>query len=270
MDNIGALSDAPNPPVPASISYEQPLNERVRTLLRLEQLMGRFRHHAALNTPWDSHCALTTLIEIFNLTTRWDLKRDVMKELERQHANLSRLSADPAVDQGRLEGIVARQRELIDRLHAMTGQLGQHLKNNDFLNSVRQRSALPGGTCDFDLPTYHHWLARPWEERRAQMQEWIGPYDQVQEAIDLILQLVRESVPPQAKVARKGFYQQNLDPSQPYQMIRIDLPAGAEYFPEISAGKHRFTVRFLVQPDLDSRARQTSADVHFELRCCAL
>ena len=231
------------------ITYEQPLNERLRTLLRLEELMQRFEYCLPLDSRWDTHCALMTLLEIFQLSTRGDLKSDLMKELDRQIANMSRLSKEPDVDQSRLEGIIDRQRKQIRQLHEMTGQLGRHLKDNDFINALRQRTSIPGGTCDFDLPE---------------------PYRKVEVAIGLVLSLIRDSATPQPQVARMGFYQQSLDLSQPFQILRIDLPADAPYFPEISAGKHRFSIRFLSQPDLDNRARQLQEDIEFKLACCAL
>ncbi len=253
-----------------TITYEQPLNERLRTLLRLEELMQHFEFRLSLDTQWDTHCALMTLMEIFQLSTRGDLKSDLMKELDRQIGNLSRLSREPDVDQSRLEGIIDRQRQQFKKLHEMSGQLGRHLKDNDFINALRQRTSIPGGTCDFDLPAYHHWLSRPADHRRRQLDDWIEPYRQVEQAIDLVLSLIRESATPQTQVAKMGFYQQNLDLSQPYQIIRIDLPKDASYYPEISAGKHRFSIRFLAQPDLDNRAKQLQEDIEFELACCAL
>ncbi len=254
----------------SNTSYEQPLNERMRTFLRLEQLMQRFRYCLVGDSAWATHCALTTLIEIFSLSTRGDLKSELMKEMDRQMSNLVRLQSDPDVDQTRLESVIDRQRGLFNKLHGMSGQLGQHLKNNDFINSIRQRTSIPGGTCDFDLPAYHYWLSRPLEARREQLADWIRPFEQVQEAVDMILKLVRESTTPEKTLARAGFYQQGLELGQPYQMIRIDLPDDCPYYPEISAGKHRFSVRFLLQGDLDSRPKQTQEDIEFKLACCAL
>ena len=253
-----------------TITYEQPLNERLRTFLRLEELMRRFRYCLPSESPWDTHCALSTLMEIFQLSTRGDLKNDLMKELDRQISNLSRLSKEPDVDQRRLEGIIDEQRRQFKKLHEMTGQLGRHLKDNDFIGALRQRASIPGGTCDFDLPAYHYWLSRPAGTRRSQLEEWIAPFEQIQEAIDLVLGLIRESAVPVRHTATQGFFQQNLDPSLPYQIIRIDLPVDAGYFPEVSAGKHRFSIRFLAQPDLNTRAKQIQEDIDFRLACCAL
>jgi cell division protein ZapD len=252
------------------IYYEQPLNERIRAFLRLEQLLARFDHHIEQATTWDTHCAISTLIEIYTLTTRGDIKSDLMKELEREIANLAPLADDPHVNNAELQRVVHKQRAAIDKLHGMSGQLGQHLKNNDFIGAIRQRSALPGGTCDFDLPVYHFWLAQPADKRHTQLAEWIEPYAQIQEALALVLTLVRRSAVLHPQVAKNGFYQQNLDPSGPHQLIRIALPHDATCHPEISAGKHRFSVRFLVSTSLDARATQTQETIRFDLAVCAL
>ena len=59
------------------ITYEYPLNERIRTLLRLEDLFERSRHFIALTDPHDHHMALLTLFEILEVASRADLKADV-------------------------------------------------------------------------------------------------------------------------------------------------------------------------------------------------
>ena len=71
-------------------------------------------------------------------------------------------------------------------------------------------------------------------------------------------------------VAAAGFFQRNIDPAVPYQMIRVFIPSTAPMFPEISAGRHRFTVRFLTSGGPEARPTQVSEDVEFDLQCCAL
>lgn len=252
------------------IAYEQPLNERIRTFLRIEQLMQRFDFFMRGEANWDSHCALITLLEIMDLAQRGDLKSEMMKELKRQAANMERLAEIPNIDSGRLRKILDRHNELIEELVDTGGQIGADLKSNDFLNSLRQRTAIPGGACDFDLPAYHYWLSRPAEERQRVMVEWIQPFGQVAEAAETALRLIRESAHAQTREAKNGFYQQNLEAQQPFQMIRILLPQESNCYPEISAGKHRFSVRFLLQTDLEARNAQIQDDVEFELACCAL
>jgi cell division protein ZapD len=252
------------------ITYEQPLNERMRTFLRTEQLMQHFDQYLSRDTPLDTHGALMLLLEIINLAARVDLKSELMMELKRQIANLERLDQMPQVDSGRLRGIVNRHNKLIESLHGLSGQPGGELKNNEFLNSIKQRAVIPGGVCDFDLPAYRFWLSRPAGERHGMLKAWIAPFLEIHWSILDILTLVRESATPQKAHADAGFYHQNLELSQPYQMIRILLPATAGYHPEVSAGKHRFTVRFLRQPSLDTRGVPVDETVDFSLACCAL
>jgi cell division protein ZapD len=42
----------------------------------------------------------------------------------------------------------------------MAGKTGQYLRENEWLMNIRSRAAIPGGACEFDLPSYHHWLNR--------------------------------------------------------------------------------------------------------------
>ena len=71
------------PPVTV-IRYEHPLNERIRTLMRLEDLFARARFFAAQEAAPDHHAALLSLFEITDVAARADLKTDLLQELERQ------------------------------------------------------------------------------------------------------------------------------------------------------------------------------------------
>lgn len=259
---------APTPSISGKITYEQPLNERVRTFLRLEFLFKQAKHHLAGRTPWDSRACMTSLLDILNIFTRTDLKTEVMKEMERQIAAMSRLEQAPGVDHGRLSEILDSMDLLVDRLHSIQGQVGQQLKQNEFLTSIRQRSSIPGGTCDFDLPAYHYWLQQP-TENRGEMEQWLSDCDTLQTSIGMILSLIRESSVPKQETALSGFYQQSLDTNIPYQLIRVTVTRDVRYYAEISGGKHRFTIRFMEQR-ADDRAVQAEHDIPFHLTCCAL
>jgi cell division protein ZapD len=256
--------------VTQKITFEQPLNERIRTFLRIEQLVHRFNYALGGNTVWDTHYGLTTLFELSDLAARGDLKSEIMKELKRQTANLEGLRNTPGLDQSQLQSIIEGHQQLVEDLHGLSGQPGNQLKNSEFINSIKQRTAIPGGTCDFDVPAYHYWLAQPVNDRHTLLRNWIVPFEQIHRPMEIILQLIRGSAHPDRLQADKGFYQQTLELGQPFQLLRISLPNNSSYFPEISAGKHRFTVRFLTLTDFDSRALPTEEDIDFELACCAL
>ena len=251
------------------IRYEQPLNERMRTFLRYEQLTHRFYFFTKHEHSSDSHAALLTLIEILSLVSRGDLKQELLKEIKRQIDALEQLSSKPKLNTEKLTQILTKHKQTFDKLHTVRGQIGNHLKENDFINSIRQRAVIPGGTCDFDLPEYHHWLNLPFTQRNKVLLEWIAPFKIVQESVGRALKLIRASTKYTTITAQKGFYDQTLDPSAPNQLIRIAMDKKHNFFPECSAGKHRFSIRFLSQDDPNSTPKQTHANIEFKLACCS-
>jgi len=251
------------------VIYEHPLNERVRTMLRLEHLFGQARHYLAGASSWDSRVFITTLMNVLDLFSRGDLKTELLKEVERATNNLKRLMEYPNVDHSRLKTILRALDHVYNGLHGTNHQLGQTLRDDEFLAGIRQRTSIPGGTCDFDLPAYHQWLQRPTEQRATAQAEWFASLEAVRQAVELVLKLIRNSAEPSEQVAEAGAYQQALDPNQPYQIIRIQLPANASYYPEVSGGRHRFTIRFLTLGE-NKRPKQVSEEIRFQVSCCNL
>ena len=143
------------------ITYEYPLNERIRTLLRLEDLFERSRHFIARTEPHDHHMALLTLFEIMEVAGRADLKSDLLQELERQKQVLLSFRNNPDIAEDALAHVLRDIEQASQALFSMTGKIGQYLRENDWLMSIKQRTGIPGGACEFDLPSYHYWLHRP-------------------------------------------------------------------------------------------------------------
>lgn len=251
------------------IYYEQPLNERIRGFLRLEFLFRQANHTLHGESRWDSRATLTCIIDIIEVLNRTDLKTELLKELDRHQTVLAPLRQTSAVDQQRLEDILDRLGNYQERLHTDMQALGHSLRDNEFLTGIRQRAGVPGGSCDFDMPALHYWLEQRAETRVAELQAWLTSLEDVRAPIELLVHLVRESGSPTEAFAESGFFQKTLDAGVAFQLIRVGLATDAPLFAEISAGKHRFTVRFLQQQGA-SRPRQVSEDVSFQLCCCAL
>jgi cell division protein ZapD len=256
--------------VPGSILYEHPLNERIRTFLRLEYLFKQAAHHVRRNSHWDSRATLNCILEILAVFGNTNLKSEVMKELERHAASLKSLAQNPDIDHKQLTSLLHDIGCRLDDLHGINGQIASDLKSSEFLSGIRQRSAIPGGTCDFDLPALHYWLQQPAKNRTDDLYQWLGNFDAIGQAIQLILKLTRESTVMKRVSAEAGVYQKTMDPNLPCQLVRIALPAGAPYFAELSGGRHRFTARFLQFSTADHRASQTDKDVEFQLACCVI
>jgi len=252
------------------IVFEQPLNERVRSFLRLEHLFSNVDARIHGESEWDSREALTNLIEISDLLSRSDLKGELIKELERHATTLNNLRENPAVDSDRLQTILQGINGLAEQLRSPHCQPGQAIRSDDLVNTIKQRSTIPGGTCGFDLPAYHHWLNQPADIRTRDLDRWYRDLRIVRDAVGYSLSMIRNSATPRTVTAHNGLFQQSLDSSSSCQLIRVALPINSPYFPEISGGRHRFTLRFMQRSDTLSRPVQADSDIEFELHCCIL
>ena len=263
MDNVFAIAgerkQMPDISADQRVIYEQPLSERIRAFLRLEFLFKRAEFQLLTDDPWASRSAMESIIDVLAVMSRSDLKKELLKELERQCAMLETLAS-----------ILDRVKRVRSTLYEGENIPGIELRDNELLSMVRQRSSIPAGTCAFDLPAYHFWLQRPAHNRMRDLREWLSKFDRLREAIDLCLKLVRESAGPTREVAEGGFYKKSLEASAHCQMIRISLAPSAECYPEISAGRHRFTVRFMHPVQGSTRPAQVDKDIEFDLLCCLL
>lgn len=252
------------------VIYEQPLNENIRICLRLEHLLQQANYHIKQETSWDSMAALNAILNILNIINdRSDLKNKLGQLLNQYASNLAQMEQLPEINKIKLHRLLDQLEKIIDVLHSIQGRIGQELRENEFLMAVQQRVAIPAGACCFNIPSYYLWLQQPHEVRAKNLKEWLIPFSQLQLVIDIVLKLTRSSTKSTEEIAQTGFYQSNLDPDIPYQMIRIKVPAAIETFPEISVGRHRLTIHFL-ELNIQNRAAQTQANIPFELALCNL
>ncbi|MBC7984103.1 MAG: cell division protein ZapD [Candidatus Obscuribacterales bacterium] len=255
-------------PAPATLDYDQPLNERMRTFLRLEFLHQQMQFHQGRPDSWSTRAAVSTLLEILAITARGDVRGDVLKDLERQMSIIHDFQSRPGADADRVREVVANLARLRAELNNAGALFMQRLRDSEFLNAIKHRSTIPGGTCEFDLPDYTHWLNMPFEIRHETLNDWLSTVRPLCEAVVELLWLTRQNTRPRREVAAGGVYQLALDKNAHCQLLRITLPADANLFPEISGSHHRCSIRFLVWNDINARPFQASHDVPFLLTTC--
>jgi cell division protein ZapD len=249
------------------ILYEYPFQESIRTMLRLEQLFDRIGQMMARDAVVDHHFALVTLFEIMDVASRADLKSDLLKELERHRQQLIALRGNAQVAQETLDDVIQRIEQAFDALNQLPGKAGQALTNNDWLMSVRSRISIPGGTCEFDLPAYYAWQQRSPSHRRADLAQWVSTMMPLAQALQVLLQLLRDSGTRQKVIAAGGQYQQSLTPGKTYQLLRVRLDPDLDLIPEISGHRLMVSIR-LMRSEPDGRLRATHEDAPFELALC--
>lgn len=249
--------------------FEQPLNERIRSFLRLEHLFTEAAHHYQDDSEWGRRAHLIALLDILTLLKRKDLRTSVVKELSQLHDKLRNFANIPDINQDRLHNTLIELDDLHHQLQELQVQGMDALsQENEFLHSIMNRNTIPGGSCSFDLPGYHLWLRRPPEVQQRNLARWAESLDLFERAITLILRLLRTSAEPTIEVAANGMYQKSMQ--QPYQLIRVMLPEDTTVFPEISAGKHRCTIRFMQQDDDTQFCQQVTQALRFQLCCCLI
>ena len=250
------------------VTYEFPLNERIRVFIRLEQLFQEFSHFSAGTTIADKRAAIGVLLDVMAIFRRNDLKSEILKELDRHSKVLNKYADSPNADPKHLETILGKINETSKKLYATSGKIGIAIMESDLFQSIAQRSSIPGGTCSFDLPEFHYWLEQDESARVKDLERWSQPFSEIRTAIDLILNFIRTSNAPSEEIAEAGFFQIALDKDLPYQLIKVSMDKSLLCFAEISGGKHRCSIRFMVSSPDEQRPTQSPDDVPFTLTRC--
>ena len=251
------------------IRYEHPLNERIRTLMRLEDLYGRAIFFTAQAEPPDHHAALLALFEIIDVAGRADLKTDILQELERQRQLLAPLRNNPVIEARALDAVLAEIDTVGANLLARTGKIGAQLRENEWLMAIKQRTGIPGGACEFDLPAYHHWLNLEAAARQQDLRNWLGPLLPIHSGLSIILRLLRDNGRVNRHTAQHGVFQLMLTTAKVAQLLRLSLARDLPCVPEISANKYALNIRFVGMEGMD-RGSLYEGDVEFDLMFCNL
>ena len=225
------------------LRYEFPANEKIRTFLRLADLFTQLEWFAKQDNMQDHRAAILKYFEIQEVTVRGDQKNDLLHELARFRACLEPLAFNENVDQDSLKETLERLQECRSELSTVGVRISHLSAQNEFLKSVGQRSSIPAGTCEFDVPMYHHWLHLPPEERKANLREWIEPLRPYRHSINLILELLRGTAELNDVTAVRGAYQRDLQ-GKTFTLLQIFVDPKYGLVPKISANRYLLSVRF--------------------------
>jgi cell division protein ZapD len=251
------------------LSYDYPFNERIRTFLRVEDLFAKVLYNIEASHEYQHHSALLTLLQILDIVDRSELRSDLMQELSRQRMAMEALTGNPAIAAKKLDEILKEIDTAIEALRAENSKLGQTLRSNEWLMSIKQRAGIPGGVCEFDVPSYHYWLGLSEERRKEDLKNWLRPLVPMHDAIVIILRILRGSGSSTKLVAPNGAYQQMLGGIKPAQMLKIEISDNVKCFPEVSANKYAINIRFNIL-DFTQKPQKFDEDVNFTLTLCNL
>lgn len=243
------------------ILFEHPLNEKMRTWLRIEFLIQQLSARLPISDHASALHFFRNIGDLMDVFERGEVRTELLKELERQQRKLQAWMEVPGVDQSRIDSL-RQQLKSSGSILMSAPRIGQVLREDRLIGLVRQRLSIPGGCCSFDLPTLHIWLHAPQGQRDAQIQEWIDSLYPLNQALVLILDLIRNSAPFRKQTSLNGFFQDNGDDAD---LLRLQLALDEQLYPQISGHKSRFAIRFM---PLDSENGIVPERLDFELACC--
>lgn len=246
------------------IAYEFPFNERTRTLLRLEDLYSKVLLNVASEVDAHHHNAIISFFQILDLVDRSDLKTDLLHELTRQKVILTQLLTNPNIEISLIESIIININEVSEKLRILPNKPGQPLRENEWLMTIKQRAIIPGGLCEFDLPSYHFWLKQASQQRQNDLNGWMSHILPIYDALKIILSIIRGSGKRTPIISRNGTYQQMLGGAKPAQMLSIHLDENLNCYPEISANKYAINIRFIFM-EQNKKPAPCMSDVAFNL-----
>jgi cell division protein ZapD len=234
-------------------------------MLRLEYLFARFNHFTRSDDPELHHNAIAILFDLGDIGARGDIKSLLLKEFERQKFALSGLKSSQKVDQQALAQTLGEIDMVASKINQSAGRPNSMISESEWLNGIRTRLNIPGGTSPIDLPSYHAWKNSPSTERRKLLESYIAPLLPWQDACQLFLRLLRQSGEAKDVVAHNGSFQQ-APSGKVYQLMRIAVEDDA-LFSEISANKYLLSIRFMLA-DRDKKPQPANKDVPFKLTLC--
>lgn len=242
------------------VLFEHPLNEKMRTWLRIEFLIQQL----TVNLPIVDHAGalhfFRNVSELLDVFERGEVRTELLKELDRQQRKLQTWIGVPGVDQSRIEALI-QQLKAAGSVLISAPRIGQFLREDRLIALVRQRLSIPGGCCSFDLPTLHIWLHLPQAQRDSRRNLDCQPeptYPGTYHGAGF-----NSPVGPFRKqTSLNGFYQDNGGDAD---LLRLNLSLDSQLYPQISGHKSRFAIRFM---PLDSENGQVPERLDFELACC--
>lgn len=246
----------------AKVIFEHPLNEKMRTWLRIEFLIKQIE----CNKKFDCNNALLffhSLCELLEIVERNDIRSDLIKDIDEQKQKLSTWLNISGVDTELLSALLDKLNVILSQLNSIP-KLGQNLKTDRFIASIRKRLTIPGGCCSFDLPLFHLWLQQSQDYRDQQIAKWLESFSTLYLAISFYLQLIRQSGRFKLLSCSNNFYQ-NL--SEISRLLRIRIPIDKGLYPQVSGNANRYAIRF-VKLDSDSDSKIETQCVEFELANC--
>ena len=222
------------------IKYEFPLNERVRKVLRIEEIFKNFDNQLSIRNRFDDYACFNLYFNIMAMASRTDLKVELIQEVEKQRFIVSKKIKTK-------RNILAQNqlRKVKLGLEKSKIRTGFDFGGDKFLHELRTRAISPSGIIITDFPELQYWLETTnQKERKKYFTNKIVEYNQIKAAITLLMEILRNNVEFNALQSKNEAVQCKLDPLFKNDLVIISLPESSKCFPNISSNKYAVNIHF--------------------------
>lgn len=234
--------------------YEFPLSEGVRRLLRAEMLFKQSKAHIEYDNPYSAIAALSALVDLVELVSKNNLKIEMIKQLEKLQFN-DQISSEQKIE----------IKELTQDLVFASVKTFDEVKENIFLNVIRQRLKVMGGIASFDLPNLHHWLRFSHELRSEHIERWFLLFEPTEKALAYLLTILRSLKDEEVCQFKQGLFYKTV--KWDAELVRLDVKDMLIY-PEFSGNKQQLSIRLMEQSSPFDPVVQVKKDLEMIVERC--
>lgn len=221
-----------------NIIFEHPINEHVRSLLRIEKLFAELDR--ILRFGEDKNTALMLMVALIRLLERPDLKSKLTNSLNQQYLQLQSYANNPNIEQKKLAELLYKIESKLKLLRGQHSLQSLMPGSHPLLKKYQTEMLSHGATALIVDPSFCAWDLMPEIQAAKLLNHWRLELEQLCLIVQLSLDLMRQGQDFKTYACTGGFFSQSINFD--YSLIRIRLPAGI--VPEVSAGRHRVVVRF--------------------------
>ena len=222
------------------IKYEFPLNERIRKLLRLEQLFNKTQTALLSSNKYIENTIFERIFELMQTASRTDLKVELIQEVERKIIHIKKLKRTKLNDK-----LLIRLRKIKTGLGKVTIQPGFYFGNDKLLQEIKTRRDSPFGITSVDFPEFHYWLQNQTKQfKKDYLNKKLSSFSPIKDAISSLLEILRAKEETLSVSAEEGVYQKKLDPSLKIDLVTIQAKNSLRSYPTISSNKYAISIHF--------------------------
>lgn len=249
------------------VKYEHPLNEKIRTFLRIEYIWQQLENSLQLENGANCISSLQNLLQLLEINERQDLKSETIKYTDKLIVKFHKIRNQTDVDADKVDDIIEDLAITLNKIKSVVGKLSAGLCSNEWLSMIRQKVLVPGALSPSDLPFLHYWQKFPLNQRLQQLADWQLAFEPLVQSIQKILYFTRKTSNIYEVSSLNGNYQKIMDTQFEPQLITVEIPAKLNTYPEISGNRSRIAIRFL-QTDLIHKSVLFDNNFDFKLAVC--